>query len=50
MYCAGQVDQAERDRVHSSPLYWLGDAVLVWANQADLYIYGEEMIAVKDRK
>jgi hypothetical protein len=39
----GPMDELERDRIRSGKLYQIGDTVLIWANEGDLYITGTEI-------
>jgi hypothetical protein len=36
----GQMDEAERDRIRNTPLYQMGDTILVWVNGGDLCMIG----------
>lgn len=36
----GPIDEAERERIRKTPLYELGDTILVWVNEGDLCMVG----------
>lgn len=40
----GAIDQAERSRAVTTPLHRIGDMIVVWANEGDLYYSAAEAV------